>query len=202
MNMASLPGLGGVYSKSSLGLSFPTSQLELDSPTCRCLSWGCASFLSRTLLRYQVIGLILQHHGGESWEGSGRLGSNEALVTPAASCPWLFSCCPARLRSHCPTPTPSSSKLLIPDSCDGCGQRWGGGEEGECVTSLLLVRPPPPPDSLGARKAPPLQFSEDGQFLERAPFVSEPRGNDSSLLKPGGPLFRQRRPWDVRDVGV
>lgn len=127
MNMASLPGLGGVYSKSSLGLSFPTSQLELDSPTCRCLSWGCASFLSRTLLRYQVIGLILQHHGGESWEGSGRLGSNEALVTPAASCPWLFSCCPARLRSHCPTPTPSSSKLLIPDSCDGCGQRWGGG---------------------------------------------------------------------------
>lgn len=45
---------------------------------------------------------------------------------------------------------------------------------GECVVSLLLFRPPPPPDSLGARKSPPLRFSEDGQFLEWAPFVSEP----------------------------
>lgn len=85
--------------------------------------------LSQTGLQCQVIG-ICSHSTtvgvGESWGGKGRLGSDKALVTQAASCPWLFFRCPARLLPHCPTPTPSSPKLLIPDSCNDCRHKWGG----------------------------------------------------------------------------
>lgn len=94
-------------------------------------------------------------------------------MTQAASCPRLFSCYPARMLPHCPTPTPSSPKLLIPDSC----LLWLPAEtrkEGDCVISLQPFRPPPPPDSLVPRKAPPLQFSKDGQFLEWASLSLSP----------------------------
>lgn len=60
---------------------------------------------------------------------------------------------------------------------------------------------PLPPDSLGARKAPPLQFSKDGQFLEWAPFVSEPRGYDSYVLKAGEALFRERGAMEQEACG-
>ncbi|XP_021568474.1 protein Wnt-6 [Carlito syrichta] len=66
---------------------------------------------------------------------------------------------------YSPTPTPSSLKPLIPDSCGGCRQRWG--KEGGYAGSLLLLRPPPPPDSLGTRKAPPLCSNSPGMGNSR-----------------------------------
>lgn len=124
--MASLPGLGGVYSKSILGLNFPNSQWELDSPA----SDAHPGVVPPSCVESDPIAvpgdwdLFLQHHGGGKLGGQG-VGSDKALVTQAASCPRLFFHCPARLLLHCPTPTPSSPKLLIPDSCNDCRQRWG-----------------------------------------------------------------------------
>lgn len=93
--MASLPGSGGVYSKSILGLRFPNSQWELDSSVSDAHP-GVVPLSCVESDPTAVPGdwdLFPQHHGGGGGElggGRGCLGSDKALVTQAASCPRLF----------------------------------------------------------------------------------------------------------------
>lgn len=77
--MASLPGSGGVYSKSILGLRFPNSQWELDSPVSDAHPGVVPPFCVESDPT-AVPGdwdLFPQHHGG----GGGELGGQgEARV--------------------------------------------------------------------------------------------------------------------------
>lgn len=117
----------------------------------------------------------------ESGEGRGQPGSNKALADADCFLPPAVFLLSRLLPPHCPTPTPSSLKPLIPDSCGGCRQRWGKGG-GEDAVSLLLLRLPPPPDSLGTGKAPPLSNSPGMDNSRNGPLLSQ---SPEFVLKPG-----------------